>query len=323
MGDFNAGLPEAGPQVFWGPRLWVVPRSEREPLPPPRWRLALVLFALTWLSTTVIGARLAFNFTRGLPAYSNNTDLFPFLWAWHHPGVLWAGLPFSTALMAILLAHELGHYFACRYYRLDSTMPMFLPTPTLIGTMGAFIRIKQRFNERREVFDVGIAGPLAGMVLTLPILIYGLATSRVTPLAGRSWIEFGWPPLVNWMVGWFYPGVPMAHVALSPVARAGWLGLLVTMLNLLPGAQLDGGHIAYAVSPKLHTVTSWVALVALAFMGWRYWPGWYVFALFIAMLRVRHPFVLEIEPLGWQRSLLALLALVIFIVSFTPMPIFQ
>lgn len=284
-----------------------------------------MLFALTWLSTTVVGARLAFNFARGLPAYGNNTDLFPFLWAWHHPGLLWAGMPFSTALMAILLAHELGHYLACRYYRLDSTLPLFLPTPTLIGTMGAFIRIKERFHDRRELFDVGVAGPLAGMAVTLPVLIYGLATSQVVvvELRAGSLLDFGWPPLVAWIGAWLHPGVTAAHVALSPLARAGWLGLLVTMLNLIPGAQLDGGHIAYAVGPRLHRVTSWAALGVLAVLGYRYWPGWYVFAVFIAAMRVRHPFVPELEPLGWQRTLLAYVALAIFIATFTPMPIFQ
>ncbi|HEY7836976.1 MAG TPA: site-2 protease family protein [Terriglobales bacterium] len=325
MSESNAGLPPPDAQIFWGPQLWATPRAACIPAPWPKWRLAAGLFALTWLSTTVVGARLAFNFGRHLPAYANNTDLFPFLWAWRHPGLLWAGLPFSTALMAILLAHELGHFFACRYYRLDSTLPMFLPTPTLIGTMGAFIRIKESFHNRREVFDVGIAGPLAGMVLTVPLLIYGLASSRVLTSAavGRSWIEFGWPPLVSWIAAWWHPGVPATRVALSPLARAGWLGLLVTMLNLIPGAQLDGGHIAYAVAPRLHRITSWAALVILAAMGWLYWPGWYVFAALIGVMRVRHPFVPEMEPLGGSRTLLAVLALVIFIAAFTPLPIFQ
>lgn len=296
------------------------------PLEPPRWRVALLLFLVTLLTTTVVGARLQYNFDLGLPAYANNADLFPFAWVWHHPGWLAAGLPFSLALLAILLAHELGHYLACRYYRLDSTYPLFLPAPTLIGTMGAFIRIKSSFRDRRELFDVGIAGPLAGMAVTLPLLLYGVATSRVLNNFQawqwhRQWIEFGWPPMTHWVLAWLHPGLRADHVALSPVARAAWMGLLVTMLNLIPGAQLDGGHIVYAFSRRLHTATSWAALVLLTYAGWRFWPGWYVFAAFIALMRVRHPYVPRIGNLGSTRTALALLALAIFLATFAASPV--
>lgn len=306
--------------------LWRIARRERWIPAWPPWGWALALFALTLVTTTVVGARLQFNFVRGLPAYSNNDDLFPFVWAWHHAGLLVGGLPFSLALMSILLAHELGHFLACRYYRLDSTYPMFLPAPTLIGTMGAFIRIKTPFNDRRELLDVGIAGPLAGLALTLPLLVAGVASSRVlspaqAALWQRQWIEFGWTPLAAWTAAWLHPGIAPARIALSPVARAAWMGLLVTMLNLLPAAQLDGGHILYACSPRWHRITSWGSLLVLAWAGWRYWPGWYVFALFILLMRVRHPFVPQFEPLGRPRIALACLAAVIFAVSFTLLPV--
>lgn len=301
------------------------------PLPRPRWGWALGLFLLTLLTTTVVGARLQLNFNLGLPSYATNTDLFPFLWAWRHPGRLWLGLPFSLALMGILLAHELGHYLACRHYRLDSTYPIFLPAPTLIGTMGAFIRIKTSFANLQEVFDVGIAGPLAGMAVILPLLIYGVWSSRVLDAAQavawhRQWIEFGWPPLAGWIAAWLHPGVPSDQLALSPVARAAWMGLLVTMLNLIPAAQLDGGHILYALSARLHQVASWAALLLLLVGGWWFWPGWYIFAAFIALMRVRHPFVPRYFPrgesLGRPRMCLALLTLGIFAATFVAMPVF-
>ncbi|HUX67436.1 MAG TPA: site-2 protease family protein [Terriglobales bacterium] len=306
--------------------LWRVPRRERWPPPRPSWRWALPLFLLTLLTTTVVGARLQYNFVRNLPAYRTNDDLFPFAWAWHHPGMLAGGLGFSLALMSILLAHELGHFLACRYYRLESTYPLFLPAPTLIGTMGAFIRIKAAFNDRRELLDVGIAGPLAGMALTLPLLIYGIATSHVLSPAQAGlwrlqWIEFGWPPLARWVAAWLHPGIALGRIALSPVARAAWMGLLVTMLNLLPAAQLDGGHILYAFSPRLHALASWASLGVLALAGWLYWPGWYMLAGFVLLMRVRHPFVPEFEPPGRGRAALAWLAVLIFLASFTLLPV--
>lgn len=308
--------------------VWIATEPWRPPWPRLRW--AVPLFLLTLLSTTVVGARLAYNYALGRPGYFGNTDLFPFVWVWHHPRLLAAGLPFSLTLMAILLAHELGHFFACRHYRLDCTWPMFLPAPTLLGTLGAFIRIRAPFRGRRELFDVGIAGPLAGIAVTLPVLIGGLWLSRpLSPaqaaLAHQAWIQFGTPPLLGWLAARLHPGVPMGALALSPVALAGWTGLLVTMLNLIPGAQLDGGHIAYALSPRLHAAASWSALVLLVWAGWRFWPGWWFFAAFIALLRVRHP---ALPPsaaagrLGALRGLLALLALAIFLLSFMPAPVF-
>jgi len=284
------------------------------------------LFAATFVTTTVVGARLAYNFRLGQPAYFSKIDLFPFAWVWHHPATWLGGLSFSVALLAILLAHELGHFLACRHYRLDSTLPLFLPAPTVIGTMGAFIRIRSPFHERRELFDVGIAGPLAGMVVTVPLLIYGLATSRVLapaqlPAWHRQYLDFGWPPLAQAIVHLLRPGVGVARLSFSPVARAGWVGLLLTMLNLVPGAQLDGGHILYAISPALHRVASWAAMLLMLFAGWRYWPGWFVFAAFIALMRVRHPYVPKLQPLGRARVALTVLALAIFAATFMLTPL--
>ncbi len=308
--------------------LWLIADRGERPRPPwPSWRWAVPLFVATFATTTAIGARLQFNFAGGRPPYATNTDVFPFAWVWHHPARLAGGLWFSLPLLAILLAHELGHFLACRYYRLDSTLPLFLPAPTLIGTFGAFIRIRTPFHDRRELFDVGIAGPLAGIVLTLPLLALGLAMAHVlNPAQAALWrqqqyIRFGWPPLARWLAAWLYPGVATVQIAMSPLFRAAWLGLLVTMLNLVPGAQLDGGHILYAVAPRLHRSVSWMAMAALALAGWFYWPGWYVFAAFIAVMRVGHPYVPDDEPLDAGRKALALLALAIFLACLTLAPV--
>lgn len=312
--------------ALWATPWWQVPRAERWRPPWPSWKWAAPLFLVTLMTTTVVGARLQFDFARGLPPYYNSNDLWPFGWIWRHPAELWMGLGFSVALMAILLAHEFGHFLACRYYRLDSTLPLFLPAPTLIGTFGAFIRIKAPFNDRREVFDIGIAGPLAGLVLTLVLLAYGMAHSQVLtpvqePFFRHQFLYFGWPPLVRWFAAWAHPGVPVSQIALSPVARAAWLGLFVTMLNLIPGAQLDGGHILYALAPRVHKAISWIAMLGLFAAGWYYWPGWYFFAAFIALMRVRHPFVPEVVPLGRARAALAILCLAVFILAFVPAPL--
>jgi membrane-associated protease RseP (regulator of RpoE activity) len=289
--------------------------------------LPYLLFFLTLATTTVVGARMQWNFNRCLPAYATPADMFPFPWIWHNLGLLTLGLPFSLSLIAILLAHEMGHYLACRYYRIECTYPLFLPAPTLVGTLGAFIRIRSPFLDRRALFDVGIAGPLAGMALALPVLAWGVATSHILPAAAAGahsnaeWISFAWPPLQQWIAAGLHPGVVAGRIALSPVARAGWIALLVTMLNLIPAAQLDGGHIVYALSPRLHRVTSWAALLLLLWGGWRYWPGWFVFAALIAAMRLRHPWVPETPALGRARLALALLALVIFAVTFMAAPV--
>ncbi|MGH9467778.1 MAG: site-2 protease family protein [Terriglobales bacterium] len=316
----------APPPLLWAQAYAQLPRAQRWRPPWPSWVWAAPLFVLTVVTTMVIGARLHFDFVRGLPSYYSKYDLYPFGWIWHHPAALAGGLGFSAALMGILLAHELGHFLACRYYRLDSTLPLFLPAPTLIGTWGAFIKIKMPFHDRREVFDIGIAGPLAGLALTLPLLAYGMARSHVltaaqVPLWQDQFLHFGWPPLVAWFAAWLHPGIPAGRIALSPVARAAWVGLFVTMLNLIPGAQLDGGHVLYAIWPRAHAVISWMAMLGLVAAGWFFWPGWYIFAAFIALMRVRHPAVPALEPLDTRRRMLALLCLVVFAVTFVPMPL--
>ncbi len=267
-----------------------------------------------------VGARLQFNFARGLPAYRTNTDVFPFLWLWRHPSYMLLGWPFAAALLGILLVHELGHYLACRHYGLAASLPHFIPAPTLIGTLGAFIYIRSPFRNRQQLFDVGAAGPLAGFALALPLLILGLAESHLRLLAGGGALRFGWPPLMLLVWGWMRPGVAPAAVALSPLARAAWVGLLATMLNLIPSGQLDGGHILHAFFPRLHPRVSWAMVGLMVFMGWRFWDGWYLWAVLLLAMRGRHPYVPEDPPAGRWRAILALLCLGILVLTFLPAP---
>lgn len=289
------------------------------PYRPRRWT-PLLLLGLTVISTMVIGARLEFNFRQGVPAYRTNTDVFPFVWIWHHPRLLALGIPFSAALLGILLAHELGHYLACRHYRLEATWPHFLPAPTLIGTLGAFIMIRSPFRNRRQLFDVGVAGPLAGFVVAIPILLLGLARSPVHIGHADAALEFGWPPLMAALSHLLRPGIAPAALALSPLARAAWVGLLATMLNLIPSGQLDGGHILYTFFPGLHRWVSWCMAGLMLYMGWRYWSGWYVWAVLLVAMRARHPFVPRGEPVGTLRVALGLAALAILAGTFIATP---
>ena len=285
-------------------------------------RLALhfVLFLLTLLSTTVVGVVLAQSFQAGRPiALEQYIEIFSTIWA--RPIALLDGLPFSLTLMTILLSHEMGHYLACRYYGIDATLPFFLPFPTLIGTLGAFIRIRSPIYTRRALFDVGIAGPIAGFLVLLPALIIGLAQSKVVPgIANQGDVVFGVPALQRVMEWLIFPGARSADIYLHPVARAAWVGILATALNLLPIGQLDGGHILYSFVGPRHKLLSRLFVVALVPLGIFYWKGWLVWAglLFFGL---RHPVICDVSRLGPGRAKLGIAALIIFLLTFTIAPI--
>lgn len=279
-----------------------------------------LLLAVTGFTTTVVGARMQRDFEQNAP-FMGLHEVWP-LFAertWHFWPV-WDGLPFSVTLLAILLAHELGHFFAAGGHRLRTSLPYFLPAPVLIGTFGAFIRIQSPVFSRRTLFDVSLAGPVAGFLLALPALGVGLAYSKLLPgIGAEHQLRFGTPLLLRaaeWMV---FPGVASEDIYLHPVARAAWVGLLATAWNLLPIGQLDGGHILYAVSPPLHRRAAWVVLGALAAMGYLFWDGWLVWAALLFFFR-RHPPVYDPEPLGPERRRLAWVALALFALSFTVTP---
>ncbi|MBM3787666.1 MAG: site-2 protease family protein [Acidobacteria bacterium] len=282
------------------------------------WLHALLLL-LTMVTTTVVGSRMMTNFERNLPAFILD-DLLIFVDIWSEPALLWKGLPFSFTLIGILLAHELGHYFACVFHRVNASLPYFLPVPSPIGTFGAFIRIREPILSRRILFDIGVAGPLAGFAVLLPALGVGLAYSKVMHgIAKEGDLLFGAPLLVWAASQLVFPGVEQADLYLHPMARAAWVGLLATALNLLPIGQLDGGHILYSVAAARHKLLSQVFSLILAITGIAFgWAGWILWAVFFVVTGMRHPPIVDETPVGAGRLRLACLALAILVLSFTP-----
>jgi membrane-associated protease RseP (regulator of RpoE activity) len=289
----------------------------------PRYWLHALLLLLTLLTTTTIGARLVANFRENLPAFDLERDLTAIAGMWSHPVELLAGLPFSLTLLTILLAHEFGHYLACRYYRVDASLPYFIPFPSFIGTLGAFIRIRSPIYSRQVLFDIGIAGPLAGFVFLLPALGIGLAYSKVLPgVAHRGDLIMGVPPLIWLLDKAIFPGISPADIYLHPVARAAWVGIFATALNLLPIGQLDGGHILYSFVGNRHKLLSKVFVAALLPLGLftRYWP-WFLWAVLLYIFCLRHPSIFDASRLSPGRRWLGYLALAIFVLCFMTTPL--
>jgi membrane-associated protease RseP (regulator of RpoE activity) len=287
-----------------------------------RWALHGLLLALTLFTTTVVGVVFTEAFNNGqaidLDQYLNVLSTLP-----SRPLLMLDGLSFSLTLLTILLAHELGHYIACRYYGIDASLPYFLPAPTPIGTLGAFIRIRSPIYTRRALFDVGIAGPLAGFALLLPAMAIGIASSKVIPgIAERGDLIFGVPAIQRFFQWLFFRGVPAADLCLHPVARAAWVGILATALNLLPIGQLDGGHILYAFTGRWHKLLSRIFALSLVPLGIFYktwqWPVW---AVLLFIFALRHPVICDETKIGGKRALLGLTALAIFVLTFTVVPI--
>jgi membrane-associated protease RseP (regulator of RpoE activity) len=284
--------------------------------------IAALLFALTLISTLVVGASFAASYALG---QSPNIDGFFAMYGTllNHPRFLLAGMPFAFTLLGILLAHELGHYFACRYYGISASYPYFIPAPTLIGTLGAFIRIRSPISNRNALFDVGLAGPVVGFLFAIPALAIAIAYSRVIPLSQEHpSVVFGNPLALRILLALLRPGVPPSDLLLHPVGRAAWVGLFATSLNLLPGGQLDGGHILYATASKYHKrVTLLVALLLIP-LGRMFLAGWYLWAALLLGLGFRHPPLLyQWEPLDRTRLIWTAVAVLIFILTFMPMPV--
>jgi len=325
----------------------------------------LALFILTLLSVLFTGAM--YSYTGEMPADSFGQIKTLLL-------NLWVGWPFAVSLLAILLAHEFGHYFAGRYHKTAVSLPYFIPFPaSILGTMGAFINMKERPRNKRILLDIGIAGPLAGMVVAIPVLILGLALSKTdtirntcytkqagvadvcpnTALVGQTYscpaddllegnsilylglkylthgellpapAHYDLPPLLYWIRNVFtgHP-IPLGgkDVMLHPVAWAGWAGILVTFLNLVPAGQLDGGHTLYALFGKRVNRVLPVILLALMALGF-FWSGWWLWAAIIFFLGRTHAEPLDqITELDAPRKILAVLVLVLFILVLTPVP---
>ncbi len=286
-----------------------------------RYWLYGLLFALTMLTTTVVGSALQYDFDRNLP-FQVEHSLDAYLRVWHYPLQLLQGLPFSLTLATILLAHEFGHYLVCVYYRVDASLPYFLPAPTLIGTFGAFIRIRSPIYSKRVLFDIGVAGPLAGFVFLLPALSVGLAFSKVIPGFGHLGNVHFDTSLLQWLLERaVFPGAGTEDIYLHPVARAAWIGVFATALNLLPAGQLDGGHILYAMVGDKHKWMSIAVIVALVALGaffswlWLFWAA-------ILFFGRRHPVVYDSSRLDPGRRQLGWISLAVFILCFTFTPIF-
>jgi membrane-associated protease RseP (regulator of RpoE activity) len=230
-----------------------------------------------------------------------------------------------ASLMSILFAHEMGHYLACRYYRVDATLPFFIPFPlvSLVGTLGAFIRIKSPFPSRKALFDIGIAGPLAGFAVCLPVLLLSvreMTVARLDPSSGGLLLgdPLALTALTRLTIGTIPDG---STVVIGSLGLAAWFGLFMTALNLMPIGQLDGGHVVYALFGRRAEIVSkvgWWVCVGLIYFS----PSWLVWAILIRVLGRRHPPTMnDYEPVGRARVLVALLALAIFVVSFVPSPI--
>jgi membrane-associated protease RseP (regulator of RpoE activity) len=299
----------------WSPELTPRPRQER-------WWLHGLLFALTFATMSWAGAGFALNIDpsiveRGPLDTAQKLQLLG-------TGIL----TFSLPLLAILFCHEMGHYLYCRKYGIDASPPYFIPFPPIFfpapGTFGAFIRIREPFRNRRELFDIGVAGPLAGFIVAVPVLIYGIL--HTYPHFDAAIIEgtpiFGYPPAIRVLQKLLlHREFTSLDVYEHPALMAGWFGLLVTALNLLPLGQLDGGHAIYALLGRHQRKLILPLLLIMAGLGFIY-PGWWVWLVVILIIGTKHPPVLdETVPLSRGRKILSLVVLAVFLLSFAPNPI--
>lgn len=243
-------------------------------------------------------------------------------------GSTWAtaGPDYAAALLTILLCHEMGHYLTARHYRVSASLPLFLPLPVLspFGTMGAIIKMRQRIRDRRVLYDIGIAGPLAGIPPALIACVWGLSRSEVVSRDAMSdgVLSLGSSLLFQALENAFFPGLlETQDIVLHPVAFAGWAGLFVTGLNLLPIGQLDGGHVLYGLLGRRAIPVAWVLVGLLAVAGF-FFPGWWFLLVMVLITRVRHPQAIdESVPLDRKRVALGVFALAFFVVTFIPRPI--
>ena len=287
--------------------------------------LQLVLLIATFVTTTLIGMRYLYDFNQGNSPLTTDTDILPYQWAWDHLSLFTDGLPFSLTLLSILLAHEFGHYFACRAYGVKATLPFVFPAPTLSGTFGAVIRIKSRIESRTALMVIGAAGPIAGFCVAIATTCYGLLHSRTIDADSPASIiqvgRLGVVSLLRWLLIGSNPDIPpLVQMVPHPVLVASWIGLLITSINLIPAGQLDGGHILYALSPRVHKVVSHVMIGVLLYLGTVEWMGWLFWAFLLMLPAMRHPRIFDEEPLGIGPMLLAPVTLVILALTVSTQP---
>src|ERR1044072_4876242 len=250
-------------------------------------------------------------------------------YAMFHPKLIAEGATFSASLLAILFSHQMRHYIACRYYKVNATPPYFIPAPPLFlaGTFGAFIKIRSPIPSRRALFDIGLAGPLAGFVVALPVAVIGVLTAGTPLPSGDHWIFFN-DPLLFRLIS-ILAGIPLdPNTTPHPYYMAAWIVLLVTSLNLMPVGHLDGGHGTFSLfgfrAHKIIGRVAFITMAALAFLGfwWHGSPSGFLYAVLLAiMMKVPHPQPAVMEPLGTKRLLIAIMTLIVFAVCFLPFPI--
>lgn len=307
------------------------------------WVLHASLFILTVITTILAGVFIMLpeldvpepaltdplDYVLFIPTYYGHLVVALVIATFTQPQALRHGVAFSASLLSILTAHEMGHYVACRRYGVSATLPFFIPAPPLFlaGTFGAFIRIKSPIPSRRALLDIGLAGPLAGFVVAIPIAIAGVLRLEPAFINSDHAIIFNDPLLFKLIA--LATNAPLGPDTLpNPFYMAGWIGLLVTSLNLMPVGQLDGGHGTFALfGVKAHRLIGRIAFVSTAMLAvlgmiWHNSSSGFLYTILLGiMLRVRHPQPQNSEPLGWTRILIALITLLVFILSFAPFPI--
>lgn len=277
---------------------------KQPPKPKLKIRTPLILFCVTFIAVLSAGA-----FQVGVNPFT-------------HPAEAYKGLPFALTLIAILLSHEMGHFLMSKYHHVAATLPYFIPAPNILGTFGAFIRMKSPIPDRNALVDIGAAGPLAGFVVALPALIIGIRMSPLVSATATTGFKLGNSLLVNLLSFLFRPDIPAGlQLGLNPIAFAGWIGMFVTAMNLIPIGQLDGGHIAYALFGRWYNALARVALIVLVAMGIWGWGVWLFWALIIMILGIGHPSPLDpYQPLDKRRKIIGLIAMIILIITFIPVP---
>lgn len=307
------------------------------------WLLHGGLLILTVITTTLAGIMLAApELTPSEPPLASPLDYLLYIplaylysivallkYALVEPRLIAEGATFSASLLAILFSHEMGHYLACRYYKVDATLPYFIPAPPLFlaGTFGAFIKIRAAIPSRRALFDIGLAGPLAGFVVAVPLSVIGILTVG-PPLPAQGHLIYFNDPLLFRLIAKL-AGIPLdPNSPTNPFYMAGWIGLLVTSLNLMPVGQLDGGHGTFALfGGRTHRIIGRLAFItmsALALLGfwWHGSPSGFLYAVLLGiLLKVPHPQPSAMESLGTKRVVIAIVSLIVFVLCFWPFPI--